>query len=242
MAKSPMCPDPEVAFFRSLPGAPVYLDMPSSVAGLAAKKGITRVANAGRFSTTHEEWWDEWLLKVPRAGRWFATPQAMAVPKHWPPALEEVVPASVTPRVWWSHMAPQGSGLHGARRWLGAEGGIITAISMGWVPSERELQKACWAAGDLLEVPAYVVWAYNLDLDRIPLPMSGSGTLRQKLDARHRLQEKPLLTGRQLEAQALPPGMRDGVRLLVTCPRRSNEVSRRIKRPLALPDQPDSGP
>lgn len=225
--------DPEASFFTSLPGAPRPEKLPRTIGGLLRLAHLRRPATQDALLPNQDNYWEGWLKGVERAKVWWDTPEALRPPETWSPSVSRMMPDHLSPGVWADHVTPWGQGILGYRTWCPPGSGELSAYALGFPLAEEELVRAARAASDLMTVPQYVIWAYDLDLDGLPIPESARTTLKRKIRMRELLQESPLLSGSVVLKAAIPKVMHDTANLLALCPRRSEGVGRTGKRSLS---------
>lgn len=219
---------PEAEFLQGLPGAPSAQYRPTSLRMLAHKKGLAKAHRTPHAMATG--YWDEWLRLVPQGREWFNSPKALHVIKHWPGWLAELMPDHITPKVWWEGYRPRKA------VWTVQGDGVISMMTVGWQPTPSQKRAAVGAMVELWSLPQFVIWAYDLELESIPLPMTGTSVdLAKKLKARRDLEHDPLRWGHMTICAALPEHMRSTPALLAHCRRRSKSTSRSSRQAVLLP-------
>lgn len=224
--------DPEASFLWRLEGCPTVAHRPSTINPLLRKKGYLRGMGAMTpFSQDPGPAWDRWTQECPRGRAWWSKPDALTVPSKWPHRLADVLPAPVTPREWVVNVLPRDSGAtRGMRVWRPTGTPELAVTAFGFPITDREMDRAVAAVGDLMSSPHFVIWAYNLDLSYIPLPMDRRWSLEEKLTARKRLEEAPLSWGEDVARKALPESLlREPWKLLLACPRNGQKPSQSTK-------------
>lgn len=219
-------PDPEIRYFRSLPGAPRRKG-PTTFRSYLIWRGLIK-GRKKLAGTSDRSWWAEWFANVPRAEGW--TPR---VPDTWPEPLLGCLPAHVTPTAWIDNMIPSDRNGRGIRARYPVGTGELSAAALGWALQDHEVRRARAAAADLMEDVAWLIWAYDLDLSYLPFPTDSATPLERRLKARADLKTKPLSVGSHTVTWALPALARRPDALVALCPRLSKTVGKSKKMPVA---------
>jgi hypothetical protein len=215
-------PEPEVRFLWGLTGAgPPPTPLPGSIRILLELRGlVTRPLSRKNFSKfDFLPDWRRLLAGCPRAREWWASPTALHVPRNWPPEVAAALPEAVTPLTWVLNCPPKDRSLpRGLKTWCPPGTDALAAAAFGFPLTDTEVQRARAAATDLMCVPNFLIWAYDLDLDTLPLPSEPKVSLERKLKARRDLQDNPLGYGTSACREGLPKSVvEDPWKLLLTC-------------------------
>jgi hypothetical protein len=183
---------------------------------------------------------DYWVRRCRFDGmlrEWVKSPQAFRCPDRWPVETAEIFPPWLTPMVFSAHVMPHSYAM-AHRSPLHFIEGIreLCAYAMGWPIPESQHARLARGAISLMEEPTFVIWAYHLDLDGVPLPFN-SRPLHQRLKHRADLEENPLACGRGIVKGALPAGLHETQNLLRMCPRKSDLVGPSRRRPMISNDE-----
>lgn len=238
--------EPFVYFLTSRPCAPlVGTPPPINCVGLfeLATRRLPRV-KAGYTSPfvlpglyKERDYWVRRCLYDDMLREWVNSPLAFRSPDVWPKEVEEVLPPWVTPIVFSAHVTPHAKGeahLTAVHKTSGIR--ELCAYAMGWPVLERDHRLMVSAAQDLMTYPTFTIWAYDLDMDGVPLPF-GNSSIMTRLAARERLETNPLACGRTNLRQALPAALIDSQQLLRRCPRKSDGVGTSRRRPMISNDE-----
>lgn len=238
--------EPFVSFLVNRPCAPlVGVRPPINCVGLfeLATRRLPR-AKAGYKSPfvlpglyAERDYWIRRCLYDGMLREWVNSPLAFRSPDAWPKEVEEVLPAWVTPIVFSAHMTPHATTPHAlpaVHRVQGVQ--ELCAYAMGWPVEAKNYSKMARAAQDLLHLPNFIIWAYDLDLDAVPLPFRTSSIL-MRLQHRTKLESDPLACGPGNLREALPELLIDSGQLLRRCPRRSDGTGPSRRRPMISNDE-----
>ena len=226
------------------PGEPPGISLPATTIGLYVLAGYARtynnnpnVSKRGSLVGGALPGWDRWRVFVrtfPELRRWLRSPAAFMPPHTWPQAIQNILPRHVTPRSFALAMLPcgkqeirhspfyRGASMKGLR--------ALSAYAHGWPTREAELVDMALAAHELQTLPQFVVWAYNPELDIVPLPSSEHGIIEHARCRTH-LTLDPLGTGQLAFRRALPAWARDA-EYLKDLPRQRFEAMRSSRKPV----------
>lgn len=220
---SPRVSDAFAAYLTSRPSAPVgFKKVPHSLHGLFELAGGYVPSRGGWPKSL--VYWDAQLRTDAFLRNWVRSGSAFLAPEDWPEKARGVLPDWVTPRVFAENVLPSDD-VARRRGMVARTEGLwsLDAYAHGWPLRPDELDHVKPTMERLMKNPAFLVWAYDLNVDLAPMPFSKVDYFK-RLDARAKLSDNPLGMTPLTLSWALPETLHDPVALL-RLPRRSDGVN-----------------
>lgn len=226
--------EPLGKYFALRPRAPLALRPASNVWELFSMAGGTVPSTCvakdrlGKNRSTY--YWPAYANGDPMLTAWLKTDAAFRPPSSWPCELD--FPDRVTPFrfardvIGARYYTQQRAALHEAPGWE-----VLHAWAHGWPVHPREFDQAKFAAAWLMTQPNFLVWAYDLDFDCVPMPFESNIGYFRRLQARSRFDEDPLGLGAGALRWAIPKALLDPNELLKRVHSKSEGVGKSVKLP-----------
>lgn len=207
-------------YLTSRPCAPLNLKPGQSSRPLLVMAGGP--TPKGFFWKRSYPYWIAHLNGDPLLSAWLETYESFRAPAKWPvPGM----PPQVTPRAFALAFIPSNENARlGSNMYKCPHLEVLAAWAHGWPVPKREWPLMEVAIEWLIRDPLFTVWAFDLDLEMVPLPFHDTVGYLQRLNARARLETDPLSCGRTMLTWALPEDLRTSLYRLGCLPRKSEGV------------------
>jgi len=189
---------------------------------------------------TERRYWTAHLSADYELRSWLKSPGAFRAPEEWPTQL--VFPEWVDPLTFAKAVPPftKEASISGTIHKC-PHLPLLAAWAHGWPLRRQEWPKLREGALWLSRWSCFAVWAYDLDVEHLPLPY-GRSSLTRRLEARRRLMTDPLSAGDGHQKWALGKVFHDAGTLLRYGGRRSNYVGSSNRKPMVFLEDGDPYP
>lgn len=199
------CRELLVIYLCNLPSAPLNLRRPGSVWALYDEVTGNPPHKRLKYYDRDAAIWQAHKNSNSELVRWLKSDQAFVCPEAWPC---EGFPDRVTPEGFALCVMPRSEKAKSSTLWSCPNIEYLGAWAHGWPVPKRDWPKMQEAMVWLMGQAQFIIWAYNLNIDAIPLPFSHISYFR-RLEARRLLSRDPLAPGAKNLLWSLPKTFQD---------------------------------